>query len=134
MADSLDLNNRDPHGMNNFIQVEFDDVLGEPAGTHSKDCVWTNSYKCFTCGKNNAYKIMSLLCGICAGKFIQSNEYCLRFILINYFYILKALFWGCTFGCLSFKIIWCITPSMRLLNIVLHPIKKILQIILTSKN
>ena len=68
MADALDLMNRDPHKMNNFIQVEFDDVLGEPAGTHSKDCVWKNSYKCFTCGKNLAYNIATLLCGIITGK------------------------------------------------------------------
>ena len=68
MTDSVDLMNRDPNGMNNFIQVEFDDVLAEPKGTHSSDCVWKNSYKCFTCGKNLIYKILSLLCGICTGK------------------------------------------------------------------
>ena len=110
MADSLDLQNRDPHNMNNFIQVEFDDALGEPNGTHSKDCVWKNSYKCFTCGKNNAYMILTFLCGIFA-----------------------ALYWGCTFGCLSFNIIWCVTPQMRYLHIILHPVKKILSIILISK-
>ena len=37
MADQLDLLNRDPHNMNHFIQVEFDDTLGEPTGTHSSD-------------------------------------------------------------------------------------------------
>jgi hypothetical protein len=35
MSESLDLENRDPHNMNHFIQVEFDDVLAEPTGTHS---------------------------------------------------------------------------------------------------
>ena len=109
MADSLDLNNRDPRNMNNFIQVEFDDALGEPNGTHSKDCVWKNSYKCFTCGKNNAYMIMTFLCGI-----------------------ISALSWGCTFGCLSFIIIWCVTPLLRCISIILHPVKKILSILLTS--
>ena len=83
MADTLDLNNRDPHDMNNFIQVEFDDVLGEPAGTHSKDCVWRNSYKCFTCGKNNAYKILSLLCGICSGKLVALVALNLTSIICN---------------------------------------------------
>ncbi len=33
----VDLVNRDPHRMNNYIQVEFDDVLAEPAGAHSAD-------------------------------------------------------------------------------------------------
>ena len=108
-SEDLDLINRDPHKMNHFIQVEFDDVLAEPSGTHSKDCVWKNSYKCFTCGKNNAYSILTLLCGI-----------------------ISALSWGCTFGCLAFEIIWCITPCVRLLNVLLHPIKKIFSIILIS--
>ena len=37
MVESLDLVNRDPHSMNNFLQVEFDDAFGEPKGTHSSD-------------------------------------------------------------------------------------------------
>lgn len=63
-----DLKERDPRNMNNYIQVEFDDAIAEPKGTYSNDCVWKNSYKCFTCGKNNAYKILTFFCGICAGK------------------------------------------------------------------
>ncbi len=51
----LDLVNRDPHEMNGFIQVDFEDVLAEPAGAHSVDCVWDNSYKCFQLGKNFGY-------------------------------------------------------------------------------
>ncbi len=37
MADDLDLVNRDPNNMNNYIQVSFDDVLAEPEGAHSAD-------------------------------------------------------------------------------------------------
>jgi len=70
MADSLDLINRDPHAMNNYIQVEFDDVLGEPEGAKSAECVWKNSFKCFNCGKNLCYQLMTYLCGICIGKLI----------------------------------------------------------------
>ena len=33
----VDLVNRDPQKMNNYIQVSFDDVLGEPEGAHSAD-------------------------------------------------------------------------------------------------
>ena len=36
MAD-IDLKNRDPNGMNNFVHVTFDDVLAEPEGAHSAD-------------------------------------------------------------------------------------------------
>ncbi len=52
----LDLINRDPHDMNNYIQVNFDDVLGEPEGAHAAECVWQNAFKCFNCGKNFCYK------------------------------------------------------------------------------
>lgn len=37
MANSLDMENRDPHSMNHYIHVEFNDVLGEPKGTYSSD-------------------------------------------------------------------------------------------------
>ena len=57
----LDLVNRDSNSMNNYIQVEFNDVLGEPEGAHSADCVWTTAYKCFLCGKNLVYKLLTFL-------------------------------------------------------------------------
>ena len=34
---SVDFVNRDPNDMNNYIQVDFNDVLGEPEGAHSPD-------------------------------------------------------------------------------------------------
>lgn len=107
----IDLVNRDPHNMNNYLQVEYDDVFAEPSGTHSADCVWRNSYKCFTCSKNICYKILTFLCGI--------------FI---------AIFWGCAFAKISFTVIWCWSPALRALHIVLYPIKKILQIFLSSNS
>ncbi len=33
----IDLINRDPNSINEFIQVKFDDVLAEPEGAHSAD-------------------------------------------------------------------------------------------------
>jgi hypothetical protein len=33
----LDLINRDPNGINQHVQVMFDDVLAEPEGVYSKD-------------------------------------------------------------------------------------------------
>lgn len=85
-----DLTQRDPNSINGHIQVQFDDVLAEPDGAHSIDCVWTNSYKCFECGKNLCYKLLTTLCGICI-----------------------ALFWGCDFAMLAFNHVWCATPCMR---------------------
>ena len=71
--------------------------------------VWKNSSSCFECGRDCAYKISSFFCGICI-----------------------ALGWGCSFGCLSFGIIWALTPSLRFLNILLHPVKKFISIFLSA--
>lgn len=42
----------------------FDDVLAEPEGAHAIDCVWKNSYKCFTCGRNVCYKLLTFFFGL----------------------------------------------------------------------
>ena len=69
MADQLDLINRDPEEMNSYIQVTFADVLAEPEGAHSMDCVWINSYSCFNGGLSCCYKLLTCLCGLPAGRF-----------------------------------------------------------------
>ncbi|XP_033745494.1 caveolin-1-like [Pecten maximus] len=86
----LDMECRDPNALNSNVQVAFDDVIAEPEGAHSIDCVWKNSYWCFNCGKNCCYKFMTFLCGICI-----------------------ALYWGCEFAMIAFDMIWCVTPMMR---------------------
>ncbi|XP_041348776.1 caveolin-3-like [Gigantopelta aegis] len=86
----VDLANRDPNDINAHVGVNFEDVFGEPESFHSIDCVWTNSYKCFTCTKNCCYKILSLLCGI--------------FI---------AFCWGCEFAMIAFQHIWHIGPCYK---------------------
>ena len=45
--ETLNLDNRDPNNMNNYLQVEFDDVLAEPKGLYSAPCVWKNAFNCF---------------------------------------------------------------------------------------
>ena len=69
--------------------------------------IWKNSNKCFECGMKMYYKLMTYCCGIC-----------------------MALHWGCTFGAVAFEAIWIFTPMMRLLSILLHPIRKIMAIVL----
>ncbi|XP_045164742.2 caveolin-1-like [Mercenaria mercenaria] len=85
-----DLVNRDPNELNKHIQVQFDDIFGEPDGAHSIDCIWKNSYSCFECGKNLCYRIMTTLCGLCI-----------------------ALAWGCDFAVTAFNHVWCYTPCIR---------------------
>lgn len=106
----IDLTNRDPNQLNNHIQVMYDDILAEPEGAHSIDCVWRNSYKCFNCGLNCCYKLLSTIFGI-----------------------FLALGWGCTFAMITFHEVWIITPFIRAVNIILTNIRKLFSIALNSK-
>ena len=67
MAANVEMTNRDPNNMNVHIQVSFDDVLAEPEGAHSMDCVWRNAHTCFTCGLGCCYKALTFICGLPAG-------------------------------------------------------------------
>ncbi|XP_060078225.1 caveolin-1-like [Ylistrum balloti] len=91
---AVDLGNRDPYAINSHLQVNFEDVLAEPDGTRSCDCVWETSFWCFTNGKNCCYKFMTGICGICI-----------------------ALFWGCEFALITFDQVWCLSPCLRIFSI-----------------
>lgn len=77
-----------------LLQCMFEDVLAEPEGTHSIDCVWKLSYTCFNLWKGLCYKIQTTLCGICI-----------------------AASWGCDFASISFYHIWYFTPCFKLVDI-----------------
>ena len=64
MADSLDMVNRDPNGINSYIKVQFDEVLAEPEGAHSAECLWRNSFKCFQGGLSCCYMVLTITCGL----------------------------------------------------------------------
>ena len=40
-----------------MLQVQFDEVIGEPEGAHSADCVWVWSFKCFTGEKSSVSRM-----------------------------------------------------------------------------
>ncbi|XP_070183798.1 caveolin-2-like [Littorina saxatilis] len=56
----LDLVNRDPNNINDHVKVAFEDVLAEPEGARSIDCVWICSHSCFEGSKSCCYSIMSI--------------------------------------------------------------------------
>jgi len=76
------------------LQVNFEDVLAEPEGAHSIDCVWKLSYTCFTCWLGLCYKLATLFYGICI-----------------------AAEWGCEFAQVAFYHVWYITPCLKLCQI-----------------
>ncbi|KAJ8302397.1 hypothetical protein KUTeg_021384 [Tegillarca granosa] len=94
MAEAVDLDQRDVNELNTHVKVMFEDVLAEPEGAHSPDCLWNFSHSCFNCGKTCCYNFLSSLCGL--------------FI---------ALAWGCEFGTVVFQHVWCYTPCLRIMAI-----------------
>ncbi|XP_046573960.1 caveolin-1-like [Haliotis rubra] len=97
----IDLTNRDPNNINDHIQVTFEDILAEPEGIHSLDCVWVNSFRCFNCWKSCVYNLLTFFYGI---------------------YI--AARWGCEFAVVAFAHIWIITPMYKFLELNCGCIKK----------
>ncbi|KAK2155273.1 hypothetical protein LSH36_244g03004 [Paralvinella palmiformis] len=89
--DALDLENRDPCEINEHLKVSFHDVLAEPEGVHSNDCVWRCSYRCFNGSKNCCYRTLTVFCGC-----------------------IFALCWGCEFACITFFHVWQGTPALRI--------------------
>ena len=104
-ASKIDFINRDPNRINDFLILEYTKVIAEPDGTHSGDCLWLNSAKCYYCNKGCCYKVLTFLCGL-----------------------QTAIFWGCLFACLSFTTIWEWGPIIRYLSVQLHPIRKLYKI------
>ncbi|XP_076468914.1 caveolin-1-like [Babylonia areolata] len=94
MSSELDMVNRDPNSINDHLQVAFEDVLAEPDGAHSINCVWKLSHTCFTCSKGCAYNILTIIFGLPL-----------------------AFFWGCEFAYITFNHVWYITPWARMFMI-----------------
>ena len=107
MSKDIDMVNRDPNSMNGHVQVMFDDVLGEPEGAHSMDCVWKNAHSCLDCGLSCCYKLVTFFCGLPI-----------------------ALMWGCGFAMISFYEVWLMTPGIRAFQIILSNLRKLMSIYL----
>ncbi|XP_039972371.1 caveolin-3-like [Xiphias gladius] len=87
----VDLINRDPKQVNeHVVKVNFEDVIAEPAGTHSLDGVWKASYTTFTVSKYCCYRCLTAVLGIPL-----------------------SLLWGLLFACLSFCHIWAVAPCIK---------------------
>jgi len=85
-----------------YFQVAFEDVIAEPAGVHSLDCIWKLSYMLFEGGKNCQYQLSTILCGP-----------------------MMALDLGCQFGYMAYLHIWTLTPALRLISIECGLLQKI---------
>lgn len=86
-------------------QVDFEDVIAEPAGTYSFDTVWKASFTTFTVTKYWCYRLLTALVGIPL-----------------------ALVWGIFFAILSFIHIWAVVPCVKSYLIEIHCISRVYSI------
>ena len=62
-----------------IFQVSWEDIIGEPQGSHSPECVWNCSRECFKCTQSCCYTIMSSLSAPCIAFGLACNFACLAF-------------------------------------------------------
>ncbi|XP_040891012.1 caveolin-3-like [Toxotes jaculatrix] len=74
-------------------QVNFEDVIAEPAGLHSPNRVWKASYSTFT--------VSMYLCYCCMTSILS---------------VPLSLIWGLLFACMSFCHIWTFVPCIKCLS------------------
>ncbi|XP_053724702.1 caveolin-2 [Synchiropus splendidus] len=58
------INSRDPRGINDVLQVTFEDVIAEPVSVRSGDRVWIWSHALFEVGRVWIYRIVTVLLAI----------------------------------------------------------------------
>ncbi|OXB56998.1 hypothetical protein ASZ78_017030 [Callipepla squamata] len=86
-------------------QIDFEDVIAEPEGTHSFDGIWKASFTTFTVTKYWFYRLLSAIFGIP-----------------------MALIWGIYFAILSFLHIWAVVPCIRSYLIEIQCISRVYSI------
>uniref|UniRef100_A0A452H3S2 Caveolin n=1 Tax=Gopherus agassizii TaxID=38772 RepID=A0A452H3S2_9SAUR len=87
------------------LQIDFEDVIAEPDGTHSFDGIWKASFTTFTVTKYWFYRLLSAIFGIPL-----------------------ALIWGIYFAILSFLHIWAVVPCIRSYLIEIQCISRVYSI------
>merc|ERR1711997_937025 len=102
ISKDLDLGNRDSNNVNVEIDLDFDDVLAEPSAAQGFDWVWRLAFVVFSQTKLWIYKILSAVVAIPA-----------------------ALLWAMVFALLTVVHVWILSPALRLLDLILAVVKKV---------
>ncbi|WKY11404.1 hypothetical protein Q1695_003178 [Nippostrongylus brasiliensis] len=97
VAQQLNMENRDPTGINHDLKTSFLDIFAEPDPQyHSVACVWTVSFRVFEVTRIYCYKILTLIFGLPI-----------------------AFLAGFIFALFSFSRIWILQPTLKLVRIIL---------------
>uniref|UniRef100_T1J6V1 Caveolin n=1 Tax=Strigamia maritima TaxID=126957 RepID=T1J6V1_STRMM len=102
MSIGLNLLDRDEKKVNEQVNIQFDDVIAEPDGSHSFDAIWRVAFVTFSGTKFWLYRLLAAI-----------------------FALPCAVCWGITFALISFCHIWALSPFFRILDIFFYVIKRI---------
>ncbi|XP_067136903.1 caveolin-3-like [Centruroides vittatus] len=84
-----------------YLQVEFEDIIAEPEGTHSPECVWKNAQKVYSGTKNSCYSCLSVCCALPISFFVAIS-----------------------FACVTFQHVWCLGPAVKHFRIACHVVRQ----------
>ncbi|KAL4235179.1 Caveolin-2 [Mactra antiquata] len=90
---NIDIIDRDPHGINAHITIQFEEVIGEVTHLRSLTNCWNCVRCCYTFWKDLLYKLLSLCCAFP-----------------------NAVIFGCWFGLNAFLLVWILTPFSHACN------------------
>ncbi|CAG9766106.1 unnamed protein product [Ceutorhynchus assimilis] len=93
-SEDYELEDRDPKKLNRQLEVNWEDIVGEPASLRSPECAWTLGKLCFRFSRITIYTCLSIFCA----PFVAC---CI----------------GTTYACYQFEHIWCNIPCLRLYRI-----------------
>jgi len=102
ISKDLNLGNRDCNNVNVAIDLDFDDVLAEPAAAQGFEWVWKLAFVVFSQTKCWLYKIFSAVVAIPA-----------------------ALMWALVFALLTVVYIWIVSPALRLFDLTLAIVRRV---------
>lgn len=102
ISKDLNLGNRDSNNVNVEIDLDFDDVLAEPAAAQGFEWAWKLAFVLFSQTKLWIYKILSAVVAIPL-----------------------ALIWALVFALLTVVHVWILSPALRLLDLILAIVKKV---------
>lgn len=101
---------RDPHNVNDDVQINFADIIAEPDSFQSTAYVWTTSKFIFSYGKDAAYQFLSFVLGVPL-----------------------SCFWGLFFALTACMHVWVYAPLKRSQSIKMgcwaHFLSKLLSVI-----
>jgi len=102
ISKDLDLGNRDSNNVNVLIDLDFDDVLAEPRAAQGFDWVWRLAFVVFSQTKLWIYKIFAALVAVPV-----------------------SILWAVVFAAITVIYVWIIAPALRLVDLSLAIIRKI---------